>query len=61
MQETGTRWSKLWTPVSVDCLCGWVNTIEEAEAVRKAYEVEKSLTFVSGKKEARFVKSDVHS
>ena len=59
MQETSTRWNKLWTPVSEDLLCGWVNTIEEAEAVRKAYEVEKSLTFVSGKKEARFGKSDL--
>ena len=59
IQETSTRWSKLWTPVSEDGLCGWVNTIEEAEAVRKAYEVEKSLTFVSGKKEARFGKSDL--
>ena len=41
MQETSTCWSKLWTPISVDGLCGWVNTIEEAEAVRKAYEEEK--------------------
>ena len=43
MQETSTCWSKLWTPISVDGLCGWVNTIEEAEAVRKAYEEEKIL------------------
>ena len=34
--------------------------IEEAEAERKAYEVEKSLTFVSGKKEARFEKTDIY-
>ena len=59
MQETSTRWSKLWTPVPEDGVCGWLNTIEETEAVRKACEVEKSLTFVSGKKEARFGKTDL--
>lgn len=44
------RWKTLRKPVSEDWLCGWVGTFEDAEKVRKAYEVETSITFVSGKR-----------
>ena len=40
-------WARLWTPLSDDNLLGWVETPEEAEKVRKAFEVKTSLTFVS--------------
>ncbi|XP_055998794.1 uncharacterized protein LOC130047530 [Ostrea edulis] len=53
------RWKTLWTPVSEDGLCGWVRTFEEAENVRKAYEVETSITYVSGEKEAHFGRPEI--
>ena len=46
IQETSTRWSKLWTPVSEDRLCGGVNTIEEAKAERKALFNEENISDV---------------
>ena len=52
-------WRHLWTPVSQDGMCGWVSTIGEAEAVRRAFEIKKSITYVSGKKESTFGKIDI--
>lgn len=42
-----------------DGLCGWVGTFEDAEKIRKAYEVDSSITFVSGKKEANFGRPEI--
>jgi hypothetical protein len=38
---------------------GWVRTFEEAENVRRVFQAETSLTFVSGKKEAQFGRSEI--
>uniref|UniRef100_K1Q637 Uncharacterized protein n=1 Tax=Magallana gigas TaxID=29159 RepID=K1Q637_MAGGI len=54
MMEREHRWENLWTCVTEDGYCGYVNSLAEAEQVRKEFEVEKSLTFVSGKREADF-------
>lgn len=42
-----------------DGLCEWVGTFEDAEKIRKAYEVDSSITFVSGKKEANFGRPEI--
>lgn len=47
-------WTVFWTPVSSDNLSGWVSSVEEAEKVRKAFEVQTSLCFVSSKKQSLF-------
>lgn len=57
-------WSSLWNSLSDDHLLGWVQNVDSAEAVRKAFEVSKSLYFVSGRKQANFgenIKSESHS
>ncbi|XP_061186890.1 uncharacterized protein LOC133195018 [Saccostrea echinata] len=54
MIESKHGWENLWTSVTQDGYCGYVNSLAEAEQVRKEFEVEKSLTFVSGKREADF-------
>lgn len=33
-------WHILWNTMSEDGLCGWVSTLEEAENVRKVFQVE---------------------
>jgi hypothetical protein len=38
---------------------GWVKSLEEAENVRRVFQAETSLTFVSGKKEAQFGRSEI--
>lgn len=53
--ERKHRREKLWTCVTEDGYYGYVNSLAEAEQVRKEFEVEKSLTFVSGKREDDFV------
>ncbi len=42
-------WAQLWTPVTERT--GWVSTMSEAEEVRRRYEVVKSISMVSSKKE----------
>ena len=39
-----------WTSVNEDGYSGYDKYLEEAEEVRKAFEVASSLTFVSGKR-----------
>ena len=48
MSEIKHKWEELWTSVNEDGYSGCVKSLEEAEDVRKAFEVENSLTFVSG-------------
>ena len=43
-----------WTSVNDDGYSGYDKSLEEAEWVRKAFEVASSLTFVSEKREAGF-------
>jgi hypothetical protein len=54
-------WELLWNSntVSENGYCGWVRSFEEAENVRRLFQVETSLTFVSGKKEAQFGRSEI--
>ncbi|XP_033627928.1 calcium-responsive transcription factor-like [Asterias rubens] len=47
-------WSPLWTPLSDNNLSGWVETFEQAEDVRKAFEVQKALKFVSRRSPSNF-------
>jgi hypothetical protein len=47
-------WTRLWTPLSKDGLSGWVSTLTAAEAVREAFELNKSVFFVSRYKAAMF-------
>jgi hypothetical protein len=49
-------WRTHWTSTTQDQdgYFGYVNTIEEADKVRKEFEVAKCLTFVSGKRETGF-------
>ena len=54
MSEIKHKWEEFWTSVNEDGYSGYVKSHEEAEEVRKAFEVANSLTFVSGKREAGF-------
>ena len=54
MSEIKHKWEEFWTSVNEDGYSGYVKSLEEAEEVRKAFEVANSLTFVSGKREAGF-------
>ena len=53
LSEIKHKW-EFWTSVNEDGYSGYVKSLEEAEEVRKAFEVANSLTFVSGKREAGF-------
>ena len=47
-----------WTSVGDYNLNGYVSTSNEADLVRKAFEVEKSTTYAWGKIEANFGKNE---
>ena len=62
----GGEWRSLFTvgqgcgsPCPVTARCGWVSTAEQAECVRREFEKEKAIRFVSGKKQAKFGKKDI--
>ena len=57
MNMAKQTWTNLWNnPLGSleNYSIGWVETLEDAEAVREAFQVSKSLTFVSDTKPANF-------
>ena len=59
MSKVKNKWDELWTYVTEDGYSGYGKSIEEAKQVNKAFEVENSLIFVSGKREASFGHHDL--
>jgi hypothetical protein len=50
-------WQKLWTPSPGSSLNGWVSTVEEAEDIRREFEIFKCTTYVSKRKTRNFGKN----